>query len=74
MFYAQRRYYVFLSDLLMITPGIIETLFSESAGHFVTGYKDNRNVQSFHDVKVVQMLFPLLLDSVSSEQISCIVD
>jgi len=54
--------------------GIIETLFSESAGHFVTGYKDKSNVQSFHDVKVVQMLFPLLLDSVSSEQISCIVD
>jgi hypothetical protein len=54
--------------------GIIETLFSESAGHFVTGYKDNSNVQSFHDVKVVQMLFPLLLDSISSEQISCIVD
>jgi hypothetical protein len=54
--------------------GIIETLFSKSAGHFVTGYKDDSNVQSFHDVKVVQMLFPLLLDSVSSEQISCIVD
>ncbi len=54
--------------------GIIDTLFSESAGYFVTGYKDRENVQSFHDAKVVQMLFPLLLDSISPEQVNSIVD
>ena len=54
--------------------GILNTLFDESAGHFVTGYKNKDNVQSFHNVKVVQMLFPLLLDSISPEQVQGIVN
>ncbi|KAK5707291.1 hypothetical protein LTR17_020826 [Elasticomyces elasticus] len=54
--------------------GILETLFSESAGYFVTGFKDKSNVQSFHNVRVVQMLFPLLLDSISIEQVARIVE
>lgn len=54
--------------------GIIDTLFSESNGHFVTGYKNSRNVQSFYGVKTVQILFPLLLDNISSEQVSSIVN
>lgn len=53
--------------------GIINTLFSKSRGHFVTGYKNNSNVQSYHGVRTVQMLFPLLLDSISQEQINSIV-
>lgn len=53
--------------------GIIDTLFNKSAGHFLTGYKDKSNVQSFHDVKTVEMLFPLLLESTNSEQVSSIV-
>jgi glycogen debranching enzyme len=53
--------------------GIIDTLFNKSTGHFLTGYKDKSNVQSFYDVKTVEMLFPLLLESTSSEQVSSIV-
>ena len=53
--------------------GILKTLYSESAGRFVTGYKDGNNVQSFYGVKTVQTLFPLLLNSISSEQVSGIV-
>jgi len=53
--------------------GIIHTLFNESAGHFVTGYKDKKDVQRFHGVKTVQMLFPLLLDSISPTQVNSIV-
>lgn len=53
--------------------GIIETMFSESAGYFVTGYKDDSNVQRFHEIKIVQMLFPLLLDTISPEQVNRIV-
>ncbi|KAK5694426.1 hypothetical protein LTR17_024818 [Elasticomyces elasticus] len=46
----------------------------ESAGYFVTGFKDKSNVQSFHNVRVVPMLFPLLLDSISTEQVTRIVE
>ena len=53
--------------------GIIDKLFSKSAGYFVTGYKNNSNEQCFHNVRTVQMLFPLLLDSISPEQIDTIV-
>ena len=54
--------------------GILKTLFNESAGYFVTGYKDKSNVQCFHSVRTVQMLFPLLLDSISAEQVSTIIN
>ena len=54
--------------------GIIDTLFNESAGHFVTGFKDENDVQNFHRVKTVQMLFPLLLNSISAEKVSSIVN
>jgi glycogen debranching enzyme len=53
--------------------GIQRTLFSAQAGHFVTGYKDGRNGQCFHPVRTVQMLFPLLLDSVTPAQVASMV-
>lgn len=54
--------------------GILATLFSSQAGHFVTGYKNDKNEQCFHPVRTVQMLFPLLLDSISPAQIRSILD
>jgi hypothetical protein len=53
--------------------GILSTLFSPEAGRFVTGYKDNKNIQRFHPVRTIQMLFPLLLDTISPDQVSGIV-
>jgi hypothetical protein len=53
--------------------GILSTLFSREAGYFVTGYKDEQNVQRFHSVRTVQMLFPLLLDSVTPQQVETII-
>jgi glycogen debranching enzyme len=53
--------------------GILATLFSPQAGYFVTGYKDEKNKQCFHPVRTVQMLFPLLLDSISAQQVSTII-
>lgn len=54
--------------------GILSTLFSKEAGHFVTGYKDKKNEQRFHAVRTVQMLFPLLLSRITSDQVSTIVE
>ena len=54
--------------------GILSTLFDKSTGVFVTGYKDEQtNAQRFHPVRTVQMLFPLLLSSITPAQVDAIV-
>jgi glycogen debranching enzyme len=53
--------------------GILATLFDPNAGHFVTGFKNSQNEQCFHPVKTIQMLFPLLLSSISADQVQSIV-
>ena len=39
----------------------------------MTGYKDNADIQRFHTVKTVQILFPLLLTSISSKHVDSII-
>ncbi|MCJ1339548.1 hypothetical protein MMC09_004838 [Bachmanniomyces sp. S44760] len=48
---------------------ILENLYDEERGHFVTGYKDRENKQRFYPVRTVEMLFPLLLKSISKPQV-----
>jgi hypothetical protein len=43
--------------------GILDHLFDSKLGHFVTGYKNDRNEQCFYPIKTIQILFPLLLSS-----------
>jgi glycogen debranching enzyme len=44
-----------------VESSIMDTLYDENTGHFVTGYKNGKNEQCFHPAKTIQMLFPLLL-------------
>ena len=50
--------------------GVLENLWDESKKRFVTGYKSpSDNSQKYHSVRTVQILFPLLLSSISAEQV-----
>ena len=55
--------------------GILATLFDPATGSFVTGYKSpTDNTQRLHPVRTVQVLFPLLLSTITPPQIDAIVN
>lgn len=53
--------------------GIVRNLYDEANRRFVTGYVDGHNRQRYHSVKTVQILFPLLLSNLTSNQVHDIV-